>query len=205
MIDRHFFFDSIRVALFDGVLKQYHVDGMNVIIDEWEGRYMPSDLRLLAYPLGTTYHETSRTMQPIHEYGGDAYFTRLYDITGDFPLRAKRYGNVHPGDGIKYHGRGFVQLTWYNNYKAMEDILDQPLTAKPDLALLPNIAAPIMFEGMARGTFTGRRLLEFFDTDKNDPVGARTVINGTDHCYEIANYHKAFLTALQGENDAALS
>ena len=36
MIDRKFFYDSIRESLFYGVLSQRQVNGMNYLLDVWE-------------------------------------------------------------------------------------------------------------------------------------------------------------------------
>src|SRR3546814_9860137 len=46
-------------------------------------------LSWVAYALATTYHETAGTMLPIKEIGGPAYFTRMYDIRGDRPGKAR--------------------------------------------------------------------------------------------------------------------
>ncbi len=66
----------------------------------------------------------------------------------------------------------------------------------PDDALLPEVAANIMFYGMEHGTFTGLGLLYFFNGKADDPVGARRIINGTDHADDIAAIHRSFLAAL---------
>ena len=59
------------------------------------------------------------------------------------PKTAKILGNVKPGDGEKYKGRGFIQLTGRNNYKAASDYLNIDLINKPELAAKPDIAAKI--------------------------------------------------------------
>jgi hypothetical protein len=46
-----------------------------------------------AYAMATAYLETAHTMQPIKELGGTAYFTRMYDIQGARPAKAKELGN----------------------------------------------------------------------------------------------------------------
>jgi putative chitinase len=97
MIDRARFFAAARVSLFAGTLNQGQVNGIEAILDEWEHRQL-TDLRHLAYMLATPYHEVDRTMQPIKEYGGERYFFRMYDITGDRPGVAKHLGNLQPGD-----------------------------------------------------------------------------------------------------------
>lgn len=212
-IDREKFFPEIRVAVFHGHLKQSQVDGINIILDAWEKSGF-TDLRWLAYMLGTAYHETAATMQPIHEYGSDAYFTRMYGVEGRRPEVARQMGNTEPGDGIKYCGRGFVQLTWKNNYALMGRILGVDLVENPDLAMEPDVAVKIMFEGMTRReilfeehptvsdakyTFTGRALEDYFNDDAEEWINARRIINGTDHAQMIADTAGDFYVALGGQ------
>src|SRR4051812_20537021 len=65
----------------------------------------------VAYILATIYHETNGKMQPVKEMGGKGYFTRMYDIMGSRRKLAIANGNVHPGDGATFYGRGLVQIT----------------------------------------------------------------------------------------------
>jgi hypothetical protein len=195
-IDRKAFFDGIRHTPFPGKLTAGNVKGITAILDEWERRQL-DDPRWLAYMLATTKWETDHTMQPIQEAGGKAYLTRMYDPTGARPALAKRNGNRTKGDGILYSGKGFVQLTWKNNYAAMTTRLqaagfDVDLVKNPDLAMRLDIASFILFDGMIHGVFTGKKLADYFSATKNDPVNARRIINGTDRAAEIAAIHKQF-------------
>lgn len=54
-----------------------------------------------------------------------------------------RMGNTEAGDGYKYRGRGFVQLTGKANYEAAGKALGIDLVNNPDLAAVPAIAAQI--------------------------------------------------------------
>ena len=54
-----------------------------------------------------------------------------------------KMGNTEPGDGFKYRGRGFIQLTGKNNYASMGKALNLPLVDNPDLANDPVVAARI--------------------------------------------------------------
>lgn len=41
-------------------------------------------------------------------------------------------GNDHPGDGVKFKGRGLIQLTGRHNYTIFSKILGQPLYQMPE-------------------------------------------------------------------------
>jgi hypothetical protein len=181
VIDRKKFFDGIRGSPMPKKLNTGQVKGITVILDEWERRGL-TDLRHLAYMLATTFHETAATMQPITEYGSQKY------------LKAKKYW--------PWIGRGFVQLTWEPNYIAMQKLLksagfDVDIVADPDAALRPDVAAFIMFEGMARGTFTGKKLSTYFNAKITDWFNARRIINILDDAAMIASYAKQFYADLQ--------
>ena len=158
------------------------------------------DLRWLAYMLGTTIHETSSTMEPIEERGGAAYFESKYDpVLASTPERratAVKYGNTEEGEGVRYRGRGYVQITWKSNYERFGKELKLDLIKKPELALKKSVALSIMFIGMKKGMFTGRKLDQYFNFKKEDWIGARGIINGNDAAERIANYSKMFLEVL---------
>ena len=154
-----------------------------------------------AYALATAYHETAHTMQPISEKGGNAYFKRMYDIEGNRPAKARELGNLQPGDGVRFHGRGYVQLTGRANYAVAGVRLGIDLVNNPDRAKEPEIAARILIHGMVEGWFTSRKLPD--DLPPRGPatlrqfVLSRDIINGTDMDDEIAAYANDFQTGLQ--------
>lgn len=143
------------------------------------GRDIP--VSWLAYVLATTYHETAATMQPIAEYGHG---------------KGRPYGEPDPDTLQAYYGRGYVQLTWKDNYLRAQGVVinldtlvhDVPLVMQPDLAMKPVYAAQIAINGMADGWFTGRKLGDYLVNGHTDYVGARRIINGTDKAETIAGY-----------------
>lgn len=189
------FFQEVRSSLFGGRLSTGQVEGMEVLMDEAE-RLGWHDSRHFAYLLATAYWETGKTMQPIDERGSDAYFFRMYDIKGDRPRVAQTLGNTQEGDGVKFHGRGFVQITGRANYVDMSKRIHLNLVENPELVKNHEVAAVIIFIGMEKGTFTGRKLSHFFNDTTSDPVGARRIINGTDKAEEIAEIYRKFLPAI---------
>jgi putative chitinase len=205
-INRDKFFPRVRQELFGGVLRQSQVDGLTAILDEWERRYPAGDLRWLSYELATTVWETAHSMQPIDEYGGHAYFQRMYDVQGERPewVRAN-LGNVYPGDGILFHGRGFVMLTGRRNYQKAGGLVGVDLVKSPERAKEPAIAAAILFEGMEHGLFTGRGLPLFFAGGVERWNDARSIINGdgdVDHngvpdSVDIGNLGRVLFAVLQ--------
>jgi hypothetical protein len=73
---------------------------------------------------------------PIHEYGTDVLHEKLYGHRKDL-------GDLNDGDGAKYAGRGFIQITGEFNYKHYGDLLGIDLVDNPDEALDPNVSASI--------------------------------------------------------------
>lgn len=69
---------------------------------------------------------------PIEEYGGG------YEYEGRADL-----GNTQPGDGHRYMGRSYLQLTGRSNYRAYGEALGIDLEGNPDLAMDPEIGAKI--------------------------------------------------------------
>jgi hypothetical protein len=202
MIDRKTFFDAVRAPLFGGRISARQSAGLTAILDRWESRNAMGDVRWLAYMLATAQHETARTMQPIRERGGRAYLTRLYDIQGERPALAQRNGNTTPGDGVRYAGRGYVQLTWKDNYVRASERLGIDLAGDPDRALEPRVAADIMFFGMAEGWFTGRLLCDYFNGPRADWLNARRIVNRLDQATTIRTYALAYNAALGGATAA---
>lgn len=172
---RKAFFDTIRASLFGGHLVQSQVEGINRILDHWERTYPGGDPRHLAYDLATAWWETGHAMQPVEEVGR---------------------GAAHPYGATGFYGRGLVQLTHQENYARMSPLVGIDLVAHPDAALTWPVALVALFEGTRLGLFTGHKLADFFTAEKSDPVGARAVVNGSDHASEIAAACAIFLACL---------
>ena len=94
----------------------------------------------LAAFLSQCAHE-SHDFKSMVEYGGSLDF-RKYDPKYA-PKKAKALGNKKAGDGARYKGRGYIQLTGRYNYKRAGEALGLPLEENPQLAEKPEVAAKI--------------------------------------------------------------
>jgi hypothetical protein len=74
---------------------------------------------------------------PVKERGGPTYLMNLYENRKDL-------GNVNPGDGVKFRGRGFIQITGRWDYAHFGSELGRDLENNPDLALDPSVSAEVL-------------------------------------------------------------
>jgi predicted chitinase len=77
-------------------------------------------------------HETGG-FRWFRELGSDAYFQR-YEGRVDL-------GNTQPGDGVRFKGRGFIQITGRTNYQRAGETLGIDLIDNPQLAETPAVGA----------------------------------------------------------------
>lgn len=94
----------------------------------------------LAQFMAQCAHETN-DWNSLVEYGGSLDF-RKYDPKFA-PKKAKILGNTKIGDGVRYKGRGYIQLTGRYNYTKASKALGIDLVNKPELAQHPDTAAEI--------------------------------------------------------------
>jgi hypothetical protein len=167
-----------------GVLDNEQKESLAAIVAA-NAKYNPNDNGAqLAYILATAWHESR--LKPVRECFGKT------DAESRHCIRNRSYAVVV--NGHVYYGRGFVQLTWYDNYVRMGKELGVDLASYPDLALQPAIAAQILVVGMVKGMFTGKKLSDYISNDgMNDYWNARRIVNGTDRAQLINDYAVAIV------------
>jgi predicted chitinase len=138
----------------------------------------------LAYILATAVHESGAGAHMEEFASGAAYEGR------------RGLGNCQPGDGCRFKGRGYVQITGRRNYQDWSRRLGVDLVGNPRMAENPQIAAQILVGGMREGTFTGRRLDQYINDQHTDFNGARRIVNGNDRSGRIAGIAQRLLSAM---------
>lgn len=201
-IDRKAFFADVRTGLFGGRLRQSQVAGIEAVLDAWEATHPQGDRRWLAYMLATAFHETAATMQPVRETlaaSDAAAAARLESAWARGRLGSVRTPYWRPdAEGRCWLGRGLVQLTHKANYECMSRETGIDLVADPGRAMEMAVAVAILFAGMEKGLFTGRKLGDYFTAGRADWINARRIINGLDRAADVAAYGRCFHRALTG-------
>lgn len=115
--------------------------------------------------LATVAVESPSFKPQTEKYNGDPqeYFKR-YDGRKDL-------GNAQPGDGYRFRGRGFIQITGRANYAAYGAAVGRDLLVAPEDALIPGVSAQILAryfhdKGVA------------FAADAHDWIRVRRLVNG---------------------------
>jgi len=180
-------------------LSNASVTGLTSLITDLTADPDITDIRWSAYMLATTKRETAHTMLPIEEYGKGKNRPYGKEVTVK-DKSGKEFKNT-------YYGRGYVQLTWAENYKKMSTALKMgdTLYIYPDKVMEPNTAYKIMSYGMRHGTFTSRKLSNYISGGQCDYVNARRIINGTDVAQLIADYAKTIELLLRLSRVKAIS
>ncbi|HUD31942.1 MAG TPA: peptidase C1, partial [Variovorax sp.] len=96
-----------------------------------------------------------------------------------FGLYDNRLGNRQGGDGQRFRGRGFVQLTGRANYEKYGARVGLRLVDQPELANAPEVAAVLLAEFLLDHATAFRDAVE-----RQDYRAARKLVNGGGHGLE---------------------
>lgn len=188
---------------------QEQVNGQEAILNEAERRRAP--LTLVAYALATAKHEAD--FLPRTENLNYTTTRRLRQVWPKrFPTDASaapyvrspqklanlvyggRLGNTGPNDGWLYRGRGLSQVTGRANY------VKWGIDRTPDDALKLPVAARILFDGLEKGMFTGRKVSDYDNyKDMRATVNADGALNGATIAALAERYEAALRAAGYGK------
>lgn len=132
------------------------------------------------YQVDTTLRMAHFLAQIAHESGELQYKREL--ASGMKYENRKDLGNVAKGDGPRFKGRGFIQITGRNNYNLISKDLGEDFVSSPELLEQDEWAVASAF------WFWNRNRLNTF-ADQDDVVTITKRINGgTNHLQERKDY-----------------
>lgn len=105
-----------RIGLFLPCINEY--------ADEYD-MYTPERMAAFLAQIG---HESGQLRYVEEIASGKAYEGR------------KDLGNIYPGDGVKYKGRGLIQITGRDNYNKLSKALGVDLIGNPEILETPELA-----------------------------------------------------------------
>lgn len=126
-------------------------------------------------------HESAE-MTASTERGRSSYFDR-YDGRKDL-------GNVRPGDGRRFRGRGWIQLTGRYNYRKAGEALGIDLENNPELAAEPDTANQIAL------WYFDTRVMNRVSDPRNIRAVTKAVNGGTNGLSDRTRYFKKYAQTL---------
>jgi predicted chitinase len=173
---------AIVSKMFPGTKVDNITRNLPFVVDGLRGKAL-TDKQMVNMALSTIRAETAGFV-PISE-GQSAFNTRITPF--DLYNGREDLGNTQPGDGPRFKGRGYVQLTGRSNYKDVGDQIGSDLVGNPELANDPTLAGKILAQFLKNHETRIRNAL-----GANDLATARKAVNGGSHgleafvaCYQI--------------------
>lgn len=133
-------------------------------------------------------HETL-DFKHMKEIGGKLDFKK-YDPRFA-PRKAKILGNTKPGDGAKYKGRGYIQITGKYNYEQAGKALGLDLVNHPELVEKPEVAAKVAV------WYWKNRVAPKVDSFKDTQDVTKQINPGLKHLDKRQSKQKAFQIAMR--------
>lgn len=126
-------------------------------------------LTMAEYEIKTPLRQAHFLAQLIHESGSFNYLEEI-DL-GDYLEGREDLGNIYPGDGCRFKGRGLIQITGRTNYEACGQALGVNLIEAPTRLAEPDLAC------LSAGWFWSKNKINV-DADRDDIEMVTRIING---------------------------
>lgn len=155
------------------------------------GAVLPSFL--IRFEITTPLRIAHLLAQLAHE--SDGFCTLEEYASGAAYEGRKDLGNIKAGDGKRYKGRGPIQLTGRDNYRAFTKWIRQIVSNAPDFEAQPELVAEFPWAAWAVFYFWSTRKLNTI-ADNDDLINLTKKINGgtnglKDRAYYLAKAKKA--------------
>lgn len=162
-----------------------NADRQREIVGDISGAFAPV---LVEYEITTPLRIAHFMGQVTHECAG--FRTTEEFASGAAYEGREDLGNTEPGDGVRYKGRGLIQLTGRFNYRQMGKKLGLDLENNPRIAAGPLISLKIACEYWKSRKINAK-------CDKNDLIAVTKLVNGgTNGLEDRTKYFRKANTAL---------
>jgi putative chitinase len=161
----------------------------------------PLNTTLKKYKINTKLRLSHFLAQVLHESGGFQFFTEL--ASGSAYEGRKDLGNTQPGDGVRFKGRGAIQITGRANYQKLSKDLGY------DFIKDPKKLSEMPWAIESAGWFWNLRNLNSL-ADKNDFLNITKRINGgtnglSDRRNYLAQATAEFNSVVPGKNNSLVA
>lgn len=186
-------FESIAAA---DIVSIFHPSAKKNVLNNWEhveaglrGENL-FDVEMIAMALGTIKAETA-SFRPISE-GVSKYNTKHtpFDLYDAGTKKGADLGNTKLGDGPRFKGRGFIQLTGRYNYTNIGIQIGRDLAADPELANDDVLAGQVLAQYLKNKESRIRKALA-----DGKLKTARRLVNGGTHGFD--RFEDAYLKSRQ--------
>lgn len=127
------------------------------------------------YGIDSIVREAMYLAQIGHESGRLKYLEEI--ASGKAYEGRTDLGNTQKGDGVRFKGRGLIQVTGRNNYRECGEWIGEDLIAHPEMLCKPKYAV------LSSLWYWDTRGLNAY-ADRDDLIGCTKVINGGLNGYE---------------------
>jgi putative chitinase len=140
------------------------------------------------FSINTPMRQAAFLAQIAHESGEFKYFEEI--ASGAAYEGRKDLGNVNPGDGRRFKGRGPIQITGRDNYRKYGPIVGLDLEAHPEMAARPEVGFRL-----AGAFWVDKGLNELADIGEMRRI-TRRINGGLNGLVERLNYYSRAKHAL---------
>lgn len=149
---------------------------MRYVTDDSVAEYLPhlnDTMRL--FHINTTIRQCHFLAQIAHESGSLNYVREI--ASGKAYEGRHDLGNIHPGDGPKFKGRGLIQLTGRRNYQCFQDWLNLNVSPTVNIMNEPELLERPALACRVAGWYWDAHNLNYL-ADRDNIVAVTRRING---------------------------